>query len=208
MSSSAVASILAVNNSPTCFCPGTTFGGTYGWEFTVSYPIQVTYLGVLQYGFAPLAAPHEVAIWDWQTDVEMADATVPLTGVTSIPAGNAGDTWQMLALPDPVYLPPGTYVIGAFYPETPADTLDFGSNPTNGLIQNWPSVVQYVHERDSAPIPSGDSAIQLPTHSVFSGGVFGPNFEFVTPEPSSFVLLIIVLSSGLALAARKRLGKL
>jgi hypothetical protein len=85
--------------------------------------------------------------------------------------------------------------------------LDFGSNPTNGLIQNSP-VVQYVHERDSAPIPSGDSVIQLPTHSVFSGGVFGPNFEFVTPEPLSFVLLIIGLSSGLALAARKRLGKL
>jgi hypothetical protein len=114
----------------------------------------------------------------------------------------------MVDLPNPVPLPPGTYVIGAFYPETPADGMDFGSNPTNGLIQYAPSSIQYVQERDSAPIPSGDSAIQLPTHSVFSGGVFGPNFEFETPEPSSFVLLIIGLSSGLALAAKKRLGKL
>jgi hypothetical protein len=203
----AKADILAVNYSATCFCAGTTFGGTYGWEFTVSSTIGVTELGVLQYGFQHLATSHEVTIWNWNTQVEMADATVPTTGATSVTAGGVGDTWQMVELPSTVYLDPGTYVIGAFYPETPADSLDFGSNPSNGLVQNLPQVVQWIHERDTAPIPSGDSAMMLPTHSVFSGGVFGPNFEFTTPEPSSLTLAIGAFAIGLASALKRRFGR-
>jgi hypothetical protein len=201
----AKASILAMDVSPTCLCPGTAHG-TFGWEFTVTGPgLNVTALGLWQYDFTHLHTSHEVVIWDYPTEVELAEATIPASGATQVGSASPLGSWQMVALSNPVYLAPGTYAIGAFYPPSPSDSADYGSGPSNGLTEGLSSYVQYVRSLDTNPPDEGDPTIKFPTFSENGPfGAFGPNFEFVTPEPSSFTLLF---AAGFALAGLKRMKR-
>jgi hypothetical protein len=111
-SAAKASNILAMDVWPACSCGVTLTGGTYGWKFTVSHPIEVTALGIWSYTVQPVQTSHEVAIWDWSTEDEIADAIIPAHGASQGASAGPG-SWQMVALPSAAVLLPGTYVIGS-----------------------------------------------------------------------------------------------
>src|SRR5258708_21864035 len=154
-----------------------------GWRFSVSTPVLVTDLGIFDYAYngVGLATAHDVAIWEWFSGTELAFGTVPSgTGGTPV-SSNGNGIWWFVPLGNPVLLDPGTYVIGAQIGAR--EVIDAGANLSNGLTTASP--IHYLDERSNNILPT----FNMPTFVDNSGGVFGPNFEFITPEPSSLLLI-------------------
>jgi hypothetical protein len=86
---------------------------TFGWQFSLSKPVQVTSLGVYDlFAGDGLAASHSIGLW--------TDTGTLLTSATVAPSDPVEpDFFRYTAIP-PLTLTPGTYVIGAFY-ETASD---------------------------------------------------------------------------------------
>ena len=164
---------------------------TLGYTFTLAAPIQVTQLGFWDFNANGLEAAVPVTLWNSAGTVQ-ATATVP--------AGTmAGELNQYLyvTLATPVTLSAGTYTLGGYV--TGGDAAFQG-----GLTTITPAAgITYGASR--AGTGTGD-----PTTDAFNNprSYFGPNFQFVVPEPSTWALLWLG-SAGLAMLARRcgRVGR-
>jgi hypothetical protein len=190
--SGARAGILAVDlPSPNLFQDGTT-NETVGWQFTLSNTVDVTALGVFHYTFdgPNQGQAHQIGIWDLSQNL-LAQATIPAGApVNQVPSTGQG-FWDFVDLPSQVVLAPGTYRIGAYYPNF-VDGNDGGSIP----IHVAPGVT-YV-----GGVTNCCTNFSFP-NSLAGTGQFGPNFQFV-PEPSSVALFFL---GGLAIAASRKRRK-
>lgn len=136
---------------------------TLGWTFTLSESCVVTYLGLADPDLMGLADNHVVRIWD-MADTELAAVTVPATP-------SAGMPWHWAALPTPIELGPGSYVIGAFYPSL----ADGAWLQTTDLVMA--SGVTYGESRFAI-----SDAVPTEHEPAFDAGMFGPNFRFKAPD--------------------------
>lgn len=170
-----------------------------GWEFTTgSQPIPVTHLGVYDHGQDGLAASHAVAIYDFQTQVPIATATVP--------AGNAAalsGVFRYVPVATISLSPNTEYIIAAGWAPSadqlvwaggagasPADINDLSVSPaiTLGLsITGLPPSARFEDTTSTLEFPDKRIAVANPgdTRTIF----VGPNFTFI-PEPGSIALAI------------------
>ena len=152
----------------------------YGWEFTLSSSVNVTALGVFDFGADGLSISHDVGIFDASTQALLTSATVP--------AGTAGfldSGFRYVSLASSVNLGPGEYVIMMTMPKSNTDYqhIEVSSETTS-------SPVTYVNSQFS-----NGSTLAYPTdEGAFAPGIFGPNFEFAgtsVPEPSTLAMSIV-----------------
>jgi hypothetical protein len=191
-----------------------------GWEFTVgSQAISVNQLGVFDFGQEPLLTSHDVAIYNYQTELPVVTATVPsgtsaaLSGLfryvsvspTILPANTSyviAASWIQNGDPfvwSPSIGTPSADIIGLSV--DPAITLGIASTglPASGRFLDTTSTLQFPTKRLADAFP-GDPRVVL----------VGPNFTFsavsAVPEPSSLVMssLILALVGGTAIVKRRR----
>jgi hypothetical protein len=153
-----------------------------GWQFTVNTPFWVD--GLTFWGTAE-AFNHDVAIYDDNTQAQVASATVlttdPLIG-----------QWRVHAI-TPVLLGPGTYDIQAEVGNDP-----YTEDPFSLFTSSW---ITYVQEAYTF----GSGTVTFPTQfGTADVAWFGPNFTAITPEPATLALMGAGL---LALALRRRAAR-
>jgi len=109
-------------------------GGTWGaigYEFTTTAPISVTYLGVHDWYGDGLVAAAPVGIWDATVGHLVASVTVPAgTGASLVEANYSTGKDYLQALPTPVILPAGTYVIANRQQGGSNEILGYGGQVT------------------------------------------------------------------------------
>jgi hypothetical protein len=139
---------------------------TFGWRFTVNTPITITKLGVFDADRNGLAESHQVGIW-----VEASRALIVSTNVPSGVGAPLDGDFRFVDIV-PRVLPPGSYIIGAFYRDGGPD-WNVGDTSSMSIQPQ----ITYTGSRYSTPFPSGFVFPDFPQNS--SQGHFGPNFKFV-----------------------------
>jgi PEP-CTERM motif len=171
-------------------------GGTFGWSFTVSFPVKVGALGIFDAGADGLADGHALGLW---TSGGSLLRSVVITSRNSAPVAStsADGNWRFTPVPQ-ITLPRGHYVIGATYQSGDADHL----------FENVTGSIKPGVSFDAAKLTSGDG-LQFPSTDEpgVVPGYFGPNlfavrglnfnlenssaleqFASSVPEPSSLLL--------------------
>jgi hypothetical protein len=176
---------------------GAKVSGDWGWEFSITSPISVTELGLLDSSGSGLSASHEIGIWSSGGTLEgsgtvASGTTDPITG-----------GFRYTTLSQPIILQAGTYTIAALYASDDAlSYLDYGS-VASGLTYLG-------SERNSSA-----TTFTMPTTFGSTGSqysYFGPNFEFSTTIPATTAEPASLLTMGtgmLSLAGllRRRNGR-
>jgi hypothetical protein len=152
---------------------------TVGWAFSVTRPLLLTKLGVVEPFGQITRESHPVTLWD-ETGIIEAKAAV-----------SAGTDYVTLS--SPLLLAPGSYIIGAFY-NSVADSFIFRAN----AVSTAP-VITYTGGRFAFgnAFPSSDQ-------NNNPNSYFGPNFQFTIPPSvpdasSSWTLLLLGLTATFAL---------
>ncbi len=146
---------------------GTT-PGTYGWEFTIASPINVTSLGIWDDLGNGLGASYSIAIWDQATQNLLAQATLP-SGTT----GTLVNNFRYTSLGSSVALQAGTYRIGAYWGSNTDPVVDKRSGTGTATPGSGISLgSSFSASGGSLAFPSTDTAI--------NPGYFGPNFQFTS----------------------------
>ena len=158
----------------------------FGYEFTLTNPLNVAALGIWDQGNHTLVESHQVGLWT-NSGALLASTTVDSA---SLPAASANPDGQWLFTNiSPITLPAGTYRLGAFYPSLADTFLAFGVSITT-----------------AAGVTFGGEALTISGSFGFPDrvfpanvAVFGPNISTVAlaspvPEPSS----LITFATGLA----------
>ena len=167
---------------------------TIGWEFQVTEPISVTQLGFVDQGADGLAAAHPVGLFQPTGPITgnlLASVTIdnddPLTGTT-----------RYESLASPVALTPGvTYVIGAYV--SPTNTDNWLSSPSS--VSRDP-IIRY----GGAHFGGSSSGLSYPySLNATNSGRYGPNFQFVVPEPAGLGLMLLGCSTIGAIRRRRRI---
>ena len=161
-------------------------GYTLGWEFTATRNLDVTALGLLDFGSSG-SRTHQVGIWDPASGRLLASAVV-------VNPGNDDGNYISTRLLSPVQLNAGyAYVIGA----------EYDGPVTDGFIAQssgaaFSPAVQY-----TGPANGADVGFSMPTASSDQQqAYYGPQFTFtLVPEPSSLALAAL---GAVVLAIRRR----
>ncbi|MFC1707368.1 DUF4082 domain-containing protein [Planctomycetota bacterium] len=162
-----------------------------GYEFTVDTDIEVTHVGLFDYGTDGLSGASQIGIWTMGGTL-LADATVPSGTTAPLTAG-----WRYEPLASPLLLSAGeSYVIGGYQANE--------SYYQDATIVNLTSDVTFGNARRQA---GGGFVIPATVDPTDNAGYFGPNFQFdlaepKVPEPSIWLLLGAALV-GLAVALRR-----
>ena len=149
-------------------------------------------MGYYDYAADGLGASHDVGIFDVNTTLLLASATVAAGTVEPVMGNTAFGSFRYHTLPVAQFLLPGTYRIG-------------GVGADNDPAQNSPvnlTVAEHITLSNSYQTTTGTGILTYPNTFV-SGPTqpfSGPNFLFV-PEPSAAVLLGV---SGIILLLRRR----
>lgn len=178
--------VIATGGGP-AFIPN---GGTRGWSFSLSAPVTVTHLGLLDLDYAPfpgvppsfvgLYDAHDVAVWN--ADTHQLLATV------NLPAGTGSQLINSFRYEpiSPLQLSPGQlYVVGAHYDPWDSPTQPGGDFAIESNIAN-------VSAAAGVTIHTGrwstGAAISFPGGASNSPyPYFGPNFLFHLPTlPGDF----------------------
>jgi hypothetical protein len=186
----ASADTLAVNFDDTGVLVGTGPGVNLGWEFSIASPITVTELGFWDHAADGLAEAKTIAIWSSSSDGALGSALV--TGVVAEGAGSPfapGSQFRMADVTDTL-LAAGSYVVAGRQTASFADDyVDKGA----GNEVFGPGIT-FVERRFS-----GSASFEMPTLTdADTGGIYGPSFSFLVPEPSSAALLFGAGLAGLA----------
>ena len=177
-------------------------GFTVGWEFTVSSAVTVTDLGIWDMSNTGnpftnigdgLQAPHTVTIW--------TSAMAPVATAV-VPAGTVGtlDNEFRFTSIAPTALLPGSYVIGAYYPDS---NDQFVVDGAMGIT----TVSQISYDGGKITAGNGFPATDRPDNGL-NDGMFGPNFKILdqatngVPEGGG-TLLLMFGSLGALLIVRR-----
>lgn len=180
--------------------PGSIFTNnvfTLGYEFTTRNSINITALGVFDYGHDGFSAPEQVGLWT-------SGGTLLASAFVSSSDPLVGD-FRYHSI-KPVWLAPrADYVIGAQGPE-PYTFMTFGSSTATDIYFRQDRYNYNGNSLLSSLVFPGDTeGLRL----SIDGSYFGANAEFTSnsvmmlsavPEPSS-ILLAITMLAGLGLIA-------
>jgi hypothetical protein len=168
----------------------------YGWQFSLSSSVDVSALGVFDFGNNGLSVSHDVGIF------RLSDQSLVVS--TTVPSGTPGfldSGFRFVSLGSDVSLAAGEYVIAMTMPTNNSDFqfIEVSSETTS-------SPVTYEDSRFD-----GSMTLAFPTiKGVFAPGLFGPNFEFAgsaVPEPSTLVMAMAPIATGLILMSRRRVSR-
>ncbi len=178
------------------FTVGSTFTGfssdeTVGWSFSVAAGpgVQVTSLGWWDFTPAdPLAAAHEVGIWN--------SAGMLLASVTVQPGDALTGSFRYAAITPITLMGGSTYIIGGRDLTTDGDVY---ASASSALVMD-PSITF-----GQAARSADGSGFAFPsTLTANSGGRFGPNFMLTpVPEPSTYALMLMGVAAVGVLARRR-----
>lgn len=166
-------------------------GRTGGWRFTVDAPLQVTHIGLYDWGADGFQGSYPIGMWD---------ESGTLLNTITMPAGSAApllDGFRYLDAPGPsVILSPGqTYTIGYFASAIfPADRMlhEPGSHAFHPLV----------HQVGTAVATNGAFPQMMMPTVQFTENWLGPGFQFeVVPSPASWLALTLL---GLRTFRRRR----
>ena len=162
---------------------GSTWGAV-GYEFTTATPISVTHLGVHDWDGDGLNAEAQVGIWDSTIGNLVATVTVPTGGAADLVETDAFGKDYLQALPSPVILPAGTYVIANRQQGGATEILGFGGGVTMAsgiaITKGWAIAGGGIFQDPRSA--GGFSNTENPTSYI------GPQFKFdaVTgPNPNT-----------------------
>ena len=165
---------------------------TFGWSFTLSHGVAVTHLGVWDYNGGTRTNDHLVRLWKADQTL-VASGTVLSTTVSTL--GSGGNYWAWVQLSSPVWLSPGTYVIGADYIIGDA-TMRVDYLASNASLGPYVSYVTARQRLGAYGFPDTES-------DTLKQGFFGPNFQYV-PEPALLQLPFLLGLGGAGLWWRRR----
>lgn len=163
---------------------------TIGYQFTVTSLINVTSLGIWDFGSNGLSESHLEGIFS---------ASGTLLTSTTIPAGTAAallNGFRYVTIPS-LILSPGTYNIGAVYSSS-ADPTAF-----NATGFSTDPHITFVGSR------GGPGVLINPTFPLGNNpGNFGPNFLLAAVPESGATLVLLVIGAGalMVMGGAKRLG--
>jgi hypothetical protein len=144
---------------------------TYGFDFTVSGDSRtISALGFFDIGSDGLTEPHEVGLWDSAGNL-LASTTIDNTA-TPVTSTSTIGRWLTKDI-TPITLPPGSYILGAFYN---ADSPDY-------LVRNAvASSISGVTHGTTRFINIGGGLL-FPTNFIptSNAGVFGPMAFIIAP---------------------------
>lgn len=165
---------------------------TLGWSLTLAERRLLYGLGIWDEGNDGLASPHAVGLWSELGGVLLASAILDNSAQTYA-SSEATGSWRFQRLQFPLWLDPGTYVLGAHYLSNGTDAFRY-STPTDPLTFTPSNGVTFgTSRRVSAGATSG-TGLMFPDEVVPDEvGRFGPNL-LLAPVPEPGVL-------GLCLAA-------
>ena len=172
---------------------------TYGYSITTSMTLNVTGLGVLDFGNDGLTASHQVGLWN-SAGALLASTTVAAgTGADQNIVSTSGAGSFRVNNITPFSLTAGTYTLGAVFGNNadaiatsataaPASRVTFG-----GALVGFSGF--------SRPTTSAPAAV--------NAGYFGPTFVIgsaapAVPEPGSIAILVGMSVTGAAFLNRKR----
>jgi hypothetical protein len=168
----------------------------FGWEFSLSQPIQITHFGLFDAGLDGFNRDYKIKIWS------VSGPFTPVAAGTGGPSTAGPGPFSYVAVSD-VFLDPGHYVIAAGGLSFDSNDLDLMPSAAASITTD--PVITFVQARYG--INSGhDEDLIFP--DVAQPGMFnyfGPNFQFVVvPEPSISTLFALGLLGGLWTLWRKK----
>jgi hypothetical protein len=174
-------------------------GLTYGWEFNTSNSITITEVGLFDTtrGLVGLADSHSVAIWDSTGSQLLVSGIVPAGSVGTGPDTPDGESKVAWVPVEHVTLPPGEYVIAAFFPSN-NDLLWGGYRPPSYPSTTVETAAPVSYVRGLFAWTTANTLI-FPTidyQPEYLIGYFGPDFQFEAssaPEPSTLAVITIGL---------------
>ena len=167
---------------------------TRGWEFTTTKSIAVQSLGWWDSGGDGLNSSHQVAIFT-SSGVQVMLATVAAGTSEVLKNGFRFDT----EITGNIYLDPGTYIIAGL------STFDDPVAAALGSV-NMASGITFSKNRAST---TAGFSFPSATQAGRNFGVFGPDFTFIVPEPSTQLsagigMLLLLAGSGVRSRFRTR----
>jgi hypothetical protein len=173
------------------------FSGTVGYNFSLTVPYTVNYLGFYDDLNDGLLSSHMVGIFDATTQALLVSATLP-SGTGSVLQN--GFRWESVA---EVVLAPGSYVMGATTSGVPTSFDPMLYSGTDPVVSNG-----FVLGTSSLDESGSGTVVAFPT--IDEGvpyGFFGPNMAGSVPEidPNSIGSVLALVLGSLGLLERRRL---
>lgn len=165
---------------------------TMGWGLTLSQSVTITALDYYDPAGVSLISPHQIGIWDINSQALLASATVP----SGAPATTNG-VYESIAIA-PFVLGPGTYIVGASINRL-EDKYIFTagtSNVQSGVIVSGAS---YTGPAVGGPFGYPNQVNQSQGNFFLANFEIGPSAPSGVPEPSSWMMLAGAGLIGLAL---------
>jgi hypothetical protein len=153
--------------------------GTIGWTFSVTRPIEVTSVGVFDFGTDGFQNPAEIGLFD-DVGSTLFSATIP----TGTEGSTTENTYRWIDVSGPILRPGITYTI--------ADYLD---DLAQFMIASQFVIAPEILYMRAVFSNPGDG-LEFPTNPAGGMNLYaGPNFRYtIVPEPSAAALLCFGLA--------------
>lgn len=198
-------------NGPQVIAPAESI--VFGWEFTVSTPMDITQLGWFDLSANGLADAHEVAIWD-TTGAALTSVEIVGGNASAIDGGFRYEAISPIRL-----IPGGVYTIAGVVPRYRCDPIQPGCYEMPPSVEEGTEFIFDISLLHSTALPSSieisvlrglfstldSDQLTRPINEIDGNGIYiGPNFQFAAvPEPTSTVIGGMALIS-IALVRRLR----
>jgi hypothetical protein len=176
---------------------GANSGGnhTHGWAFTISVPVTVTQLGLFDQGNNGFVNSHQVGLWDNAGNLLTSTTIGSGLSGTAVVSGSGFGAFRYVDTAS-VVLASGTYVIGASYVNSDADTIRVSATSTT-----MTAGFAFVEGRTLQ-----NSGFGFPSATTSGNRSFGPNLRIANaaaPEPGSLALILTSVAGSIAMRRRK-----